>query len=145
MLLDRLDRCKPPPRSAALRGASARTPESPRLPPRCFEPHMDYNLHMRIRSIRSFLPATVLSLASCAFLLGQPAAGPGPAGRGQGGGRGPARPVLSVTSSSFTDGGEVPVKNSFYGENKSPEFTFNWTLANAPVATPDTVQSYAVI
>src|SRR5689334_10275236 len=97
---------------------------------------MDYNRHMRISVMKPFFPAAALFLASGALLLGQPQTAPAP-GRGPGGGRGPARPVLSVTSPSFPDGGEVPLKHSFYGENKSPEFTFNWTLASAPVAAPD--------
>src|SRR5436309_624612 len=87
---------------------------------------MDYNRHMRIRLMKLVLPGAILSVGCCGLLLGQPAAGPGPGARGPG--RGPARPVLSVTSSSFPDGGEVPLKYSFYGENKSPEFTFTWTL-----------------
>jgi Raf kinase inhibitor-like YbhB/YbcL family protein len=96
---------------------------------------------MRICLMKPFLRATLVSLASCALLLAQG----GPGNRGTGGGRGPARPVLSVTSSSFPDGGEVPLKHSFYGENKSPEFTFNWTLAGAPTAAPEGLQTYAVI
>jgi hypothetical protein len=96
---------------------------------------------MRFNLMKQSLFATILAFGSSALLLAQqPAAGKGP-----GGGKGPARPVLSVTSSSFADGGEVPLKHSFYGENKSPEFTFNWTLANAPTTAPEALQSYAVI
>ena len=98
---------------------------------------------MPIRTIHSILLSTILALASGALILAQqPAGGKGP---GPGKGKGPAGPVFSVTSTSFADGGEVPVKFSFYGENKSPEFTFNWTTANAPSAAPATLQSYAVI
>jgi Raf kinase inhibitor-like YbhB/YbcL family protein len=98
---------------------------------------------MRIDTIQKVLFPTILALASGALLLAQqPAGGKGPA---QGKGKGPAGPVLSITSTSFPDGGEVPVKFSFYGENKSPEFTFNWTTGNAPGAAPATLQSYAVI
>jgi len=98
---------------------------------------------MPIKTIHSILLSTILALASGALILAQqPAGGKGP---GPGKGKGPAGPVLSVTSTSFPDGGEVPVKFSFYGENKSPEFTFNWTTANAPSAAPATLQSYAVI
>ena len=99
---------------------------------------MDYNREMQIR-LKPFLSASVVSLASCALLLGQG----GPERKGPG--RGPARPVLSVTSSAFPDGAEVPVKYSFYGENKSPEFAFNWTLSGNPTATPEALQTYAVI
>ena len=95
---------------------------------------------MPIPVFKPTLSAAVLSLAACALLVAQP-----PAGKGPGGGKGPARPVLSITSSSFPDGGEVPLKNSFYGENKSPDFTFNWTLAGAPGAPPETLQTYAVM
>jgi len=98
---------------------------------------------MPIKTIHSILLSTILALASGALILAQqPAGGKGP---GPGKGKGPAGPVFSVTSTSFADGGEVPVKFSFYGENKSPEFTFNWTTANAPSAAPATLQSYAVI
>jgi hypothetical protein len=95
---------------------------------------------MRISPKKPILAITVFVLASCVLLLAQ-----APAGKGPGGGKGPARPVLSITSSSFPDGGEIPLKNSFYGENKSPEFTFNWTLGSAPTAAPEALQSYAII
>jgi hypothetical protein len=53
--------------------------------------------------------------------------------------------VFTVTSNAWPDGGEVPVKHSSYGENKSPEFTFNWMTANAPAPAPAALQGYAVI
>jgi Raf kinase inhibitor-like YbhB/YbcL family protein len=91
----------------------------------------------------------IFTLTSVALLVAQPpAGGPGGAKGGPGGAKGakgPARPVFSVTSPSFVDGGEVPLKHSFYGENKSPEFVFNWTIGNAAAPAPDTLQSYAVI
>lgn len=95
---------------------------------------------MRIPLLKSTVSAAILSLAAYALLLAQPQEGKGP-GRG----KGPARPVLSVTSSAFPDGGEVPLKYSFYGENKSPDFTFNWTLGGNPGSAPDTLQTYVVI
>jgi hypothetical protein len=102
---------------------------------------MEYNLHLHTHRIRRVLATTiVVTAASGAFLLAQQ-----PAGKGPGGGKGPARPVFSVSSSSFPDGGEIPLKNSFYGENKSPEFTFSWTLAGMPATAPDTLQGYAII
>jgi Raf kinase inhibitor-like YbhB/YbcL family protein len=64
------------------------------------------------------------------------------------GGRGAApapRPALSVTSSAWPDGGEVPMKNAFRGDNKSPDFEFHWTLGTNPGAAPDTLKTYAVI
>jgi hypothetical protein len=64
------------------------------------------------------------------------------------GGRGaapPPRPVLSVTSSAWADGGEVPMHNAFRGDNKSPDFEFHWTLGPNPGSAPDTLKTYAVI
>jgi hypothetical protein len=73
----------------------------------------------------------------------QPAArGGAPAGGARGGGRGP---VLSVTSTSFPDGGEVPMHNAGRGDNKSPAFEFHWMNGTAPASAPDTVKSYAVV
>ena len=102
---------------------------------------------MRLKNIHEFVLPAVLALASGALILAQqPAGGKGPGGPGQGkGGRGPGGPVFTVTSPSFPDGSEVPVKFSFYGENKSPEFNFVWMTAGNPGAAPATLQSYAVI
>jgi hypothetical protein len=60
-------------------------------------------------------------------------------------GRGPARPVLSVTSPAFPDGGEVPMRNAGRGENKSPAFEFHWNLGTNSTSAPDTLQTYAVV
>jgi Raf kinase inhibitor-like YbhB/YbcL family protein len=101
---------------------------------------------MRIQSIHQVLLPSILALAAGALLLAQQpggAKGPGP-GQGKGG-RGPGGPVFTVTSPSFPDGSEVPVKHSFYGENKSPEFNFVWLTAGNPGAPPAALQSYAVI
>lgn len=70
-----------------------------------------------------------------------------PAGQAPGAGRGaaPARIVLSVTSTAWPDGGEIPMKYSSRGENKSPDFTFNWSQAGSPVAAPAELQSYAIV
>lgn len=65
-------------------------------------------------------------------------------GRGGGGGRG-GGPVLSVTSTAWPDGGEVPMKFAGRGENKSPAFEFNWSQAGQPATAPPTLQSYAII
>ena len=83
------------------------------------------------------------SLVSAAFITGAvlvasaqaPAAPPAQA----------PRPVLSVSSPAFPDGGEVPMKHAFRGENKSPEFAFHWNLGVNPGTAPDTLQTYAVI
>jgi Raf kinase inhibitor-like YbhB/YbcL family protein len=61
----------------------------------------------------------------------------GPAkGKGKGG---PPRPVFSVSSPAWPDGGEVPMKYAFRGENKSPEFEFHWSME------PEGLQTYAII
>lgn len=57
----------------------------------------------------------------------------------------PPRYVFSVSSDAWPDGGEVPMKNAFRGENKSPAFEFHWFLGTNPSSAPETVQSYAVI
>ena len=102
---------------------------------------------MRLKNIHDLVLPAVLALASGALILAQqPAGGKGPGGPGQGkGGRGPGGPVFTVTSPSFPDGSEVPVKFSFYGENKSPEFNFVWMTAGNTGAPPAALQSYAVI
>ncbi|MBS1819170.1 MAG: YbhB/YbcL family Raf kinase inhibitor-like protein [Acidobacteria bacterium] len=90
--------------------------------------------------IMSFLAA-----AACSANLVHaqtPAAGQAPAG---GRGAAPARIVLSVTSNAWPDGGEIPMKYSSRGENRSPDFTFNWSQAGSPVAAPAELQSYAIV
>jgi Raf kinase inhibitor-like YbhB/YbcL family protein len=37
------------------------------------------------------------------------------------------------------------MKNAGRGENKSPDFQFNWTLGNTPTTAPAELQSYAVV
>jgi len=74
--------------------------------------------------------------------VGIAAGGAAPAGQGRGGGRGP---VLSVTSPSFPDGGEIPMKHGGRGDNKSPAFEFHWSNGPTPAEAPATLQSYAVI
>lgn len=58
---------------------------------------------------------------------------------------GPPRPVLSVSSTGWADGAEVPMHHAFRGDNKSPAFEFHWTAANAPASAPEGLQTYAVI
>ena len=74
--------------------------------------------------------------------------GPGGPGGGQGGragGGGRGGPAFNVTSPSFVDGGEIPLKHSFYGENVSPQFDFHWFNALNPTDQPATVQTFAII
>ena len=37
------------------------------------------------------------------------------------------------------------MKYSSRGENKSPDFEFHWTQANAPASAPEGLQSYAIV
>lgn len=58
-------------------------------------------------------------------------------GRGGGGGRGRAVKVMTLTSSAFPDGGQIPVKYSQAGEEMSPALA--WT------GLPDTIASFVLI
>jgi len=93
---------------------------------------------MKMKTIQRGMLSTIAVLASGAMLMAQAPAG----GKGKGG---PPRPVLSVTSTAWADGGEVPMKHAGRGENKSPAFEFHWTAGNDPVAAPDGLQTYAII
>jgi phosphatidylethanolamine-binding protein (PEBP) family uncharacterized protein len=78
---------------------------------------------------------------------GAPGGGAPGGGGGQvrgGGGRGP---VLSVTSPSFPDGGEVPQKHAGGngGANMTPQFDFKWFNGTMPTDQPATVQAYAIV
>ena len=86
---------------------------------------------------KSLFSAAVIVSASALVLAQAPPAARGPAG--------PPRPVFSVTTDAWPDGGEVPMKHAGRGGNKSPAWEFHWSLVNAPTAAPDTLQSYAVI
>jgi Raf kinase inhibitor-like YbhB/YbcL family protein len=57
----------------------------------------------------------------------------------------PPRIVLSVTSTAWPDGGEIPMKYSGRGDNKSPAFEFHWTLGPNAGAAPADLKTYAVI
>jgi Raf kinase inhibitor-like YbhB/YbcL family protein len=93
---------------------------------------------------RGLLSAIVVT-SSCAMLMAQaPGGGKGPGGPGGGKG-GPPRPVLSVTTTAWPDGGEVPMTNAGRGGNKSPAFEFHWSLANTPTDPPATLKTYAII
>jgi Raf kinase inhibitor-like YbhB/YbcL family protein len=93
-----------------------------------------------MKTMKQVLPAAIAALALCAPLAAQGKGG-GKGGRG----RGPAGPVLSVTSNAWPDGGEVPLKYAFRGENKSPEFEFHWMMGTEPAQPPAALQTYAVI
>jgi Raf kinase inhibitor-like YbhB/YbcL family protein len=83
------------------------------------------------------LAATIVAQAP----QGEPARGGG-GGQGRGGRGGPA---LTVTSSAWPDGGEVPQKHAGRGGNVSPAFEFSWVQAGNPATPPATLASYAII
>jgi Raf kinase inhibitor-like YbhB/YbcL family protein len=87
---------------------------------------------------------SAIALMSGALMMAQPPAGGAPKGGGGGKG-GPPRPVLSVTSTAWPDGGEVPMNNAGRGGNKSPAFEFHWSLGPMPSTAPATLKTYAVI
>ena len=63
------------------------------------------------------LLSAVIAASSCALALAQAPAGPA------GGRAAPApRPVLSVSTNAWPDGGEFPTHNAGLGDNKSPAF-----------------------
>lgn len=95
---------------------------------------------------RGAVPLMILVAALCVGMTRaqaqQPAAGGAPAGGARGGGRGP---VLSVSSTAFPDGGEVPMHNAGRGDNKSPAFEFHWMNGATAATAPDTVKSYTIV
>jgi len=87
---------------------------------------------------------TVIFASSAVVSSAQAPAAQG--GAAPAGGRGGApRLVLSVTSTAWPDGGEVPMRNAGRGENKSPAFEFHWNLGTNPGTAPENLQTYAVI
>jgi len=91
-----------------------------------------------MKALRGVIIWAAMTAFATAVTLAQAQA---PAGRAGGA----PRPVLSVTSTGFPDGGEVPMRHAGRGENKSPAFEFHWSLGNDPTMAPDTLQTYAVI
>src|SRR5579863_5419806 len=102
-----------------------------------------------MKTMKHGLVLATAALASCAMIMAQAPAGgkggPPGGGGGKGGGRGPAGPVLSVTSPAWPDGGEVPMNNAGRGGNKSPMFEFHWSMGTMPADAPATLQTYAII
>jgi len=95
-----------------------------------------------MNNLRHTLIPAVMALSSCAILMAQaPAAPKG----GPGGAKAAPRPVLSVSSTAWPDGGEVPIQHAGRGGNKSPEFEFHWSLGTSPTSAPESLQTYAVI
>lgn len=106
-----------------------------------------------MRKTQQFLLSGFIVLASGVIMLAQgPGGAPGGGGRGPGGGgggkgRGPAGPALSITSSAFADGAEVPAANAGAqgGGNMSPDFEFHWFMGTMPADPPAALKSYAIV
>ena len=92
-----------------------------------------------MKTMQRGLLSAIIVLSSGAIVMAQ---GPGGA---KGGPKGPPRPVFSVTTTAWPDGGEVPLKHAFRGENMSPPWEFHWSIVNDPTPAPEALQSYAVI
>jgi Raf kinase inhibitor-like YbhB/YbcL family protein len=97
-----------------------------------------------MNAMQTGLLSAVIFAWSVAVAVAQAPAGQ--AGAAPAGGRGGApRPVLSVSTTAWPDGGEIPAHHTSRGDNKSPAFEFHWSLGPTPAAAPDTLQTYAVI
>src|ERR1700722_6873192 len=92
---------------------------------------------MRMNGLKRGLLPAILAVSCAAMAAAQaPAATKGNA---------PPRPVLSVSSTAWPDGAEIPMRNAARGENKSPAFEFHWSLGVNPRSAPDSLKTYAVI
>ena len=89
-----------------------------------------------MKKMQRGLLAAIVVASLCALANAQT-----PAGRGAP----PPRLALWVTTTAWPDGGEVPLKYTARGENKSPAFEFHWNLGTNPTTAPDSLQTYAVI
>ena len=98
-----------------------------------------------MKTFRWYLLLTALVGTSVVGMSRSMLAGQTPQTPAAGRGAAPARLVLSVTSTGWPDGGEIPMKHAFRGENKSPAFEFHWSTGPTPGAAPDGLQTYAVI
>ena len=89
---------------------------------------------MRHTRLPMFIVAAMALLVSVGIeAADQPAAGAAQ-GRGRGGGRGPQGPGLTLTSTAWPDGGEIPAKHAG-GQGVSPALTWS----NAPMGTVEFV------
>jgi len=86
--------------------------------------------------------ASLIGLCASTAFAQAPAAGQAAPASG---GAAPQRIVLSVTSNAWPDGGEIPMKFSSRGENRSPDFQFHWWVGNTPASPPEGLQSYAIV
>jgi Raf kinase inhibitor-like YbhB/YbcL family protein len=92
---------------------------------------------MLMNAMQRSLLSAIVAVSSCALAMAQ-----APAGKQ---GAPPPRMVLSVSSTAWADGAEVPMHHAARGDNKSPAFEFHWSMGNNPGSAPDTLQTYAVI
>ena len=93
---------------------------------------------MRMKVIERGLLPVIVVLSCTALAIGQ-----APAGR-QGGRGGPPRLALSVSTTAWPDGGEVPMKHSMRGDNKSPAFEFHWSIGANPADAPADLKTYVM-
>jgi Raf kinase inhibitor-like YbhB/YbcL family protein len=89
-----------------------------------------------MNAIKRNLLSAIIALSSSCVITAQTPAAKGPP---------PARLVLSVSSTAWADGAEIPMKNAARGDNKSPAFEFHWHLGTNPGTAPENLQTYAVI
>ena len=99
------------------------------------------NMHNSFRPL--FAAAATVAFSAGVTFAQAPAAGQpsGSVGRGAV----PARVALSVTSTAWPDGGEIPMKYASRGEGKSPDFEFHWTAGSAAASAPEGLQTYAIV
>ncbi len=84
------------------------------------------------------MKALIFIALGVTFLLPPATLPPAPGGRGGGGGRGRgAIQVMTLSSSAFADGGQIPVKHTQAGEQASPPLA--WTNV------PDGIASFVLI
>src|SRR6516225_4162472 len=105
---------------------------------------------MKVKILRSLVIVMLVVLVVAIGVSAQaPAAGGQGAGQGRGAGAGSGRgqrgPALTVTSSAWPDGGEVPMKYAGRGGNMSPAFEFSWMQGTNPAMAPANLASYLVI
>src|SRR5262245_8710109 len=100
---------------------------------------------MRMNLLRSMIVLGLALALAITMAAAQARQGGGGAPGGGGQGRGQRGPSLTVTSSAWPDGGEVPQKHAGRGGNVSPAFEFSWVQGPNPGTAPATLQSYALI
>ena len=88
-----------------------------------------------MKTMQRSLLWVVIVVSSAVIATAQAPAPQGGAARG--GGRGGApRLVLSVSSTAWPDGGEVPMRHAGRGDNKSPAFVFEFYALDTKLDLP---------